>query len=306
MRAAVIDMGTNTFHLIIADLSGTEVTVIYKTNVPVKLGEGRINENIIIPEAFERGIAALQQFSEAIKALNVYIFKATATSAVRSAGNGQDFVQAAAERADIQIDVLSGDQEAEYIFTGVKATGIIQQTSLIMDIGGGSTEFILCNPQQLLWKKSYNIGAARLMQAYFKSDPISEQDRQAITGRLKSELGDLLEACAKHKPVCLIGSAGAFETFAGLLRKDLDISKVASAPIDLPAYEKLAAKIISSTHQEREIIEGLIPLRVDMIVIAALLTNYIIEQLGLKKLYLSTYDLKMGILYSLPDLKKRA
>ncbi len=197
MKVAVIDLGTNTFHLIIAHLTEGKVEVIYKTNVPVKLGEGRLNENIIIPEAFERGIRTLKDFKEEINRQGVDQIKATATSAVRSALNGEDFVKAAKKETGITIEVIDGEQEAAYIFKGVQATGIITEPSLIMDIGGGSTEFIICKPAEVLWKKSYNIGAARLMQAFFKSDPINEKDQSAIRTHLAAELADLQQACAE-------------------------------------------------------------------------------------------------------------
>jgi exopolyphosphatase/guanosine-5'-triphosphate,3'-diphosphate pyrophosphatase len=301
MIAAAIDLGTNTFHLIIAELSGDAVNVIYKTNLPVRLGEGRINENIIIPEAFERGLLALEGFAETIQEYKATVVKATATSAVRSASNGLDFVHAAKERAGIQIDVITGEQEAEYIFKGVQATGMIQGTSLIMDIGGGSTEFILCKPDQVLWKKSYNIGAARLMQAFFKSDPLSLTDKQAIIDHIADTLPDLLEICKVHKPETLIGSAGAFESFVAMLRhKDNEeIAKLSSAVLDMEAYHSLAGTLLKSTHEERVNMNGLIPLRVDMVVIAVLLVDYVLEKTGIETLSLSTYDLKMGILYSL-------
>ncbi|RZK66642.1 MAG: hypothetical protein EOO85_26565, partial [Pedobacter sp.] len=199
MIAAVMDLGTNTFHLIIAEVTGIsdatgfpnvadsansanstgkEPRILFKTNLPVKLGEGKINENLIIPEAFERGIKALQEFKKEIDKHGVGIVKAIATSALRSANNGQEFVAAAKEKAGIDISIIDGDQEAIYIYEGVKATGLIDSTSLIMDIGGGSTEFILCDAEGIVWKKSYNIGAARLQQAYFQSDPISREDQE--------------------------------------------------------------------------------------------------------------------------------
>lgn len=302
MRAAVIDLGTNTFHLIIADLSD-RINVVYKTNSPVKLGEGKINENIIIPEAFERGLQTLVSFAEEIKKQQVDVVRATATSAVRSAANGADFVAAAKLRSGIDIEIISGEEEAGLIFKGVQATGVIRETSLIMDIGGGSTEFILCNPHQVLWKKSYNIGAARLMQAYFKSDPISEGDRRRIIDHLEDTLGALKAACAVHKPLTLIGSAGAFETFAILLLKDVEVKDIASCVLPIKAYKKLAAELIASTHEQRAGRKGLIALRVDMIVLAAILTNYVIDEIGLEKLSLSTYDLKMGVLQSLLPVK---
>ena len=268
------------------------------TNEPAcQLGQGRINENMIIPEAFERGIQALKDFKSEIDAHQVTVVRATATSAVRSAVNGKDFVIAALRIAGIAIEIISGEDEAAYIFNGVKATGVINQQSLIMDIGGGSTEFIICNPDGPLWKKSYNIGAARLLQAYFHTDPISAEDQSAIQKHLDEELADLKIACQQYQPQVLIGSAGAFETFAAMLLKDADLKTLSSASLDIDEYLGLAEKLVASTHAERVSMPNLIPLRVDMIVIAALLTNYIISETGLKAMSLSTYALKMGVLY---------
>lgn len=299
MKAAVIDLGTNTFHLIIADLSDHKINILYKTNVPVRLGEGRINDNMIIPQAFERGINTLKDFKKEIDKYQIDVVKAVATSAIRSAANGSDFINGAEQDAGIMIQIATGDEEAAYIFNGVKATETIKGMTLIMDIGGGSTEFIICNEEALLWKKSYNIGAARLTQAYFKSDPISENDQTCIIDHLATELADLIAACAVYQPQHLIGSAGAFETFASMIYPEKDITSLKSTPIDLLKYHNLAQTLISSTHAEREIMPNLIRLRVDMIVIAVLITNYVISNCKIKYLSLSTYDLKMGVLHKL-------
>ncbi|MEQ7802335.1 exopolyphosphatase [Pedobacter sp. ASV1-7] len=300
MKAAVIDLGTNTFHLIIADLSSKDINILFKTNEPVRLGEGRINDSIIIPEAFERGINTLKNFRKEIdKHNNIDVVKAVATSAIRSAANGTDFINSAKQDAGIMISIATGDEEADYIFNGVKATGSIKGMTLIMDIGGGSTEFIICDEDTLFWKKSYNIGAARLMQAYFKSDPISNDDQTSINKHLDAELTDLIAACALYQPEHLIGSAGAFETFTAMIYPEKDIKNLKSAPIDLPKYQNLAQNLIFSTHAERDLMPNLIKLRVDMIVIAVLITNYVINNCKIKQLSLSTYDLKMGILYQL-------
>jgi exopolyphosphatase/guanosine-5'-triphosphate,3'-diphosphate pyrophosphatase len=305
MKAAVIDMGTNTFHLVIAELSIAGIEIIYKINLPVQLGQGRINDNIIVPEAFERGIKALEGFKEEINKQQAEVVFATATSAVRSADNGKDFVDAARDRAGIDIRVLTGEEEAAFIYNGVKATGLINERSLIMDIGGGSTEFILCDPAAgQLWKRSYNIGAARLMQAYFHSDPISSKDLNKIKGRLDEELPELIAACCEYQPRQLIGSAGAFETFAGMLSDGIDIKALSSAEIDFNAFHELSQRLINSSHAERESMPDLLPLRVDMIVLASILTNYVIAHSGVRKLSLSTYDLKMGILYQMWEDQK--
>jgi len=310
MKAAVIDLGTNTFHLIIAELASSPgasqdgsspqtpkpFNVLYKTNVPVRLGQGRINDNVIIPEAFERGLEALKAFRKEIDGHQVDKVRAIATSAIRSASNGKDFIAAATTETGIVIEVITGQQEAEYIYHGVKASGVIKETSLIMDIGGGSTEFIICSPEELLWKYSYDIGAARLMQAYFKSDPLSTADRSLILSKLNDSLEGLKSACMVYQPTSLIGSAGAFESFAAMIDPALQLEKTTAALLDLGKYHQLSALLLSSSHAERAKMEGLIPLRVDMIVMASLLTSFVTGFVQPKHLYLSTYDLKMGVL----------
>lgn len=299
MKLAVIDLGTNTFHLLIAEQCSDEPKVIFKTNSPVKLGEDITKNNIIIPSAFERGISCLREFRSIIDKYNVKVIKAVATSGVRSATNGIDFIEQAKVETDITIDIIDGDEEAQYIYEAVKWSGAIKGKSLIMDIGGGSTEFMLCDETHLIWKKSYNIGAARLMQTFFKSDPISLTDQKLLTDHLNNELKELVSVCQEFKPQTLIGSAGAFETYAEMINPALDLAKLTTIEIDYPSYQSLAKRLIESTHHERKHMQGLIFLRVDMIVMAGILTNYILTTIGLKEIILSTYDLKMGVLKSL-------
>lgn len=298
MKIAVIDLGTNTFHLLIADTGNTAPQIIYKTNEPVKLGEDITKDNLIIPTAFERGINCLQKFKAIIDQHKVDQVKAIATSGIRSAKNGQKFVDTVKNLIDIQIEVINGDQEAEYIYKGVKWSGAISNISLIMDIGGGSTEFILCDTERLIWKKSYNIGAARLMQLFFKSDPINDDDRATIQQHLNQQLQELISVCQQYQPQTLIGSAGAFETFAEMINQELNIRDTSQAEINYKAYQALSQAIIEASHVQRANMPRLIPLRVDMIVMACLLTNYVLDQLNIKHLKLSTYDLKMGVLQS--------
>jgi exopolyphosphatase/guanosine-5'-triphosphate,3'-diphosphate pyrophosphatase len=235
-----------------------------------------------------------------MQAHNTNITRAVATSAVRKAINGQEFVKEA-QLAGIEIEVITGEEEAALIFNGVQSLGIIERTSLIMDIGGGSTEFIICDNKGLIWKRSYDIGAARLMQAYFHSDPISNSDRNAIIDHLNKTLEDLKAACTRYKPEMLIGSAGAFESFAILLNNGDDIGDIAFKVLDLAAYKILANHLIASSHEERAEMKGLISLRVDMIVMAAILTNYVLNEVGLTSLSLSMYDLKMGVLHAIKE-----
>jgi len=299
MRLAAIDLGTNTFHLIIAEQNGSGLQVIYKTNQPVKLGENITHSNEIIPAAFERGITCLKEFKTIIDQYEVELIKGVATSGVRSAKNGQDFIAKVKASTDIDIHVIDGEEEAQYIYEGVRLSGAIHGRSLIMDIGGGSTEFILCDEESLVWKKSYNIGAARLMQLFFKSDPINSVDQQTLIAHLGEELKAMKIICKEYAPKTLIGSAGAFETYSEIIDHVTDIKAISTAKIDYRSYRNLAKLLINSNHDERANMKGLIPLRVDMIVMASILTNYILDELQIDTIQLSTYDLKIGVLQSL-------
>jgi exopolyphosphatase/guanosine-5'-triphosphate,3'-diphosphate pyrophosphatase len=301
MKLAVLDLGTNTFHLLIAEQNASELKVIVKINRPVKLGEAITKDNFIIPTAFKRGIDCLREFKEIINQHEVEVIKAVATSGVRSANNGADFIEKAKIETDIEIEVIDGDEEAQYIYEAVKWSGAIQGKSLIMDIGGGSTEFMLCDAEELIWKKSYNIGAARLMQAFFKSDPINQSDQKSLIHHLNNELKALKIICTEFSPSTLIGSAGAFETYAEMISPSLDLTLASTADLSYDSFRSLAKKLIRSSHAEREKMAGLIPLRVDMIVMASILTNYLLDEINLKEIRLSTYDLKMGVLLSLKN-----
>lgn len=299
MKIAAIDLGTNTFHLIIAEQSGSEMNIIYKTNKPIKLGEDITKENKIIPAAFERGIDCLKEFKATLDEYEVTKIRAVATSGVRSASNGQYFIDTVKKETEILIDIIDGNEEANLIYEGVKSSGAIKGKSLIMDIGGGSTEFIFCDENGYYWKKSFDIGAARLMQKFFKSDPISSEDQEQIKNHLRENLAELIEFGKTFGASTLIGSAGAFETYSAMLNPEVNINQISKALIDINAYHQLSKELINATHQERSEMPNLIPLRVDMIVMASMITDYVLKELDLKAITLSTYDLKMGVLQGL-------
>lgn len=299
MKIAAIDLGTNTFHLIIAEQAESEMKIIYKTNKPIKLGEDITKENKIIPTAFERGINCLKEFKATLDQYGVTKIRAVATSGVRSASNGKDFIDTVKEETGILIDIIDGEEEANLIYEGVKYSGAIQGKSLIMDIGGGSTEFIFCDNKGFYWKKSFDIGAARLMQKFFKSDPISLEDQEQIKIHLKENLAELIEFGKDFGATTLIGSAGAFETYAEVIDPAINIHEIPNSLIDIDAYHQLSKKLIGSSHQERSEMPNLIPLRVDMIVMASMITDYVLAELNLEAITLSTYDLKMGVLQKL-------
>lgn len=299
-RLAILDLGTNTFHLLIADISnGKVLSVVFQETSAVKLGEGGLAKGKINQSAFNRGIAAIKNFKAKIDNYEPDLIRAVATSAIRSASNGQEFIQKVRLETSIDPEIINGDQEAELIYQGVREAVQMTDNSLIIDIGGGSVEFIICNSEQIFWKRSYPIGAARMMEQFHHSDPISETDSQAFFQHLDDTLTDLKQELAFYKPSSLIGSAGAFETFAALADPPFFGSfEQAGYSFNLEEFQSIANSIHRSSHNERVQMTAIIPVRVDMIVVATLLTRYILEISAAKIFKLSAYSLKEGLLFN--------
>lgn len=301
MITAVIDVGTNTFNLLIKDEAGR---VIFNDKIPVKLGKGGIHENKIAPDAFERGISALQRYRDICKVKGVDRVFAFATSAVRSATNGAEFVTAAAENCGIQINVIDGDREALFIYEGVaQAIKMEDSPALIVDIGGGSTEMVIANKSGVLWEASYPLGVSRLLENFKPEDPLSKEDISALENYFATTLRDALKQVAKHKPVRMIGSSGSFETLHDMcaLRFNQPVVQPdqASSRIYLHHLNIITEQLLESALTERLVMPGMLAMRADTLQISALQIKFILEQTGIKELLLSLYALKEGVIASL-------
>jgi exopolyphosphatase / guanosine-5'-triphosphate,3'-diphosphate pyrophosphatase len=302
MIIAIIDLGTNTFNLLIADINpdGTYKN-LFKTKIPTRLGEGTINKNLISKEAFKRGIAALRTKKDMIskfRAIRTYAF---ATSAIRSCRNGKLFIKAAQEEAGINVQVISGIKEAELVYYGVrKALTIGPEPALIMDIGGGSNEYVIATDREILWKGSFDIGVARLLLKFNPSDPITEEQVKEIENYLDDTLKRLYEAMTEHKVTELIGAAGSFETFVALIANQLyDINSIKGKTeyeVNLADFDLIHNQLLNSTKTDRLSMKGMVQMRVDMIVIASIMVKHLLNKFDLKKMRYSAYALKEGIL----------
>lgn len=305
MRIAVIDLGTNTFNLLIVEKNGDfTYKKLESARIPVKLGEGSINKGYISDEPFNRGINALKEYRKIIDKNDVKKVLALATSAIRSASNGAEFVAKAKELTGIDIDVIDGLREAELIYFGNRAAvKMDNRNSLIMDIGGGSTEFIIGNSTEIIWKESYLLGAARLLEYIEPSDPITEAEIKSLYGHFDKSLGTLKQAIHEHGVYELVGSSGAFDSIVEMMAGEYQTASISENKteylIDLDKYFPLSEKIIRMSYQERLKVKGLIEMRVDMITISCLFVNYIIREFNLKQLRVSTYSLKEGVIFSI-------
>lgn len=308
-RVALIDMGTNTFHLLITEIrDGNEPNDLVKIKEAVKLGEGGISHGQIAPAAYARALKTLHHFKSLLDQHQVQEVKAMATSAVRNAANGPDLIRDIAAQTGIAVETINGDQEAELIYYGVKsALEIGYEKSLILDIGGGSVEFIICDDHQIFWKQSFEIGAQRLLDKFFITDPLEEHAIEALKLYLQEQLTPLAEAVERCKPTVLIGSSGTFDTLCDIdsKRKGLDREQDCCPEADLVLgdFYEIYADILRKNRPERLAIPGMLEMRVDMIVMAIILIDFVLENYAINKIRVSAYALKEGMLYRMlhPD-----
>lgn len=308
---AVIDLGTNTFHLLIVELNErNEFIIREKFREPVRLGEGGINSGEIAPKAYARGIQAiinLKKLIDSRKADKVFAF---ATSAIRGAANAQAFIQEAKEKTGIEIRVINGNEEAALIFQGVRNAVQLPpgEAVLMVDIGGGSVEFIVSRDNQVRLLRSLNLGAARMLEKIKPSDPITPDEIEACRQFILNEARGLIQELREFNISLMVGSSGTFDTLATMIAyqsKDIhSIEHMNGYRFDPVQFEAIYKKLISLNKTERSVLPGMDASRVDLIVLGSVLVELLIRELGLRTIALSSYALKEGILYDYIEVRK--
>lgn len=299
---AILDFGTNTFNLLIAEKSGDSFKTLYTGKQAVKLGKGGINKHKITGDAMERGFSAISAHMETIRKFNVADIHAYATSAFRNAENGRAFAELINKKFGFSTRIIDGDEEARLIYEGIlTSVDPGDENALILDIGGGSNEFIICNRNALLWKHSFELGMARIIEKFKISDPIQATEIKELETYFRSELKLLSGKVKQYKPKILIGASGSFDTIASIAkyRYDLPASHESFLHIDLAHFADIHNTLIHSTAEERLLMPGMEPVRVEMIVPASIFINFVLIRYGLQTFIQSGFALKEGVMSEL-------
>lgn len=301
-------MGTNTFHLLLAEAEGGTYHITYRDRLAVKIGKGGINKGYITEEGMSRALLAMQSFKNTMDRHGVSKVYAYGTSALRNAKNSEEIVTRIKALTNIDVHVISGDLEAEYIYRGVKAAlGLENERSLVIDIGGGSVEFIIGDNNRIFWKESFEIGAQRLLELFQKNDPITQEEIIALDQHFEAKLESLFHALKKYPTAVMVGSSGTFDTLSDIFCVQHDIHKSVEeieTPLSIAGFFEIYQELIIKNREERLAIPGMIEMRVDMIVVACCLIRYILEHHAFNRIRVSTYSLKEGVLASLIDQSK--
>ena len=301
-RLALIDMGTNTFPRLIVELRpGEKPHELLRTKAGVRLGEGGISRGEIAPAPYARALHTLAGFREEMELHGVTQTRATATSAMRVARNGPDLVRDIAEQFGIAVEIIGGEREAELIWKGIRqAVPLGEKPQLLMDIGGGSVEFILANDREIFWKQSFEIGAQRLLDQFF-ADP-SGIVPAATVAALQTYFGTVLEpltaALGAWPPAGLVGASGSFDSLADMQHGHI------RPEAELPPYTELAlssfrhsyAQLLSLNHAQRAALPGILPMRANMLVVASVLIDWVLGVSGIETIRASAFALKEGLL----------
>lgn len=293
-KIAVIDLGSNTFHLLIANvLSGCKFKPIYRKREYVFLSEKGVL--CIGQAAYKRGIDCIQAFKKTLDNLGVSHVEVLGTATLRKASNGLQFVKEIKHKTGLTIKIIDGYKEAQLIAKGVVASqpGAMGQ-SLIMDIGGGSVEFILLQDGIPSWFQSFEIGLSILYRSFHQSEPISHGSQVSLNNFLTKELNPLLTILSDHKIDQFIGASGSFDVIKSIAKH----SKLNDhcTKIKISDYQEITNGIIGCTYQERLELNYLPDQRAQHIVVALLLINFVLSKLPTSQIIVSDFAMKEGML----------
>jgi exopolyphosphatase/guanosine-5'-triphosphate,3'-diphosphate pyrophosphatase len=307
MKIGIIDLGTNTFNLLIAEKTGqTTFRILHSSKIAVKLAKGGFDKKELKTDAITRGVNAIEKFIQTAGQYHTDRISAYATAAIRNAKNAGQFIKAIQDKFGIEVTIIEGDREAELIYFGVRNAVDIRSRVLIVDIGGGSCEFVIADRDQIYWKKSYQMGVAYLLDKFRPSDPLSIEEIEIITNFFEEKLVEALVETKRHNVETMIGASGAFESFAAMIRGDAKFeSETGTEPeaynINLMEFEDLSWRLVSSTLKERKKMKGLETMRIEFIVLAALLVKFLLEKTRIQTLIQSNFSLKEGLMQELME-----
>ena len=301
-RSAFIDVGTNTVLCLIADVRDTgRFRVLDDLAEIARLGQGVDQTGMISPAGEERAMAILARYRERCDDLGVEEITAVGTSALRDAKNSDQVRAHIRDALGIDIRVISGAEEAEYSFLAVRrGLSHLADELVVIDIGGGSTEFILGNKNGVSRALSIDVGSVRLTERYLHSDPVCAEEVTAMGTAIEAHLAVIRsEIIAQASSPTLVGIAGTFTTLAAIEKKlaRYSASQVHGSVLNLPEVKRQVAMLQSRTIAERKQIAGLEPKRADVIFAGAYLIEKIMGLFGASQVVVSDQGVRYGLLH---------
>ncbi|WP_326594404.1 Ppx/GppA phosphatase family protein [Streptomyces brevispora] len=310
-RVAAIDCGTNSIRLLVADadpVTGELVELDRRMEI-VRLGQGVDRTGRLAPEALERTFAACRQYAAVIKEHGAQKVRFVATSASRDAENRDDFVRGVLDILGVEPEVISGDQEAAFSFDGatkeLAGRDDLAKPYLVVDIGGGSTEFVL-GDDRVRAARSVDIGCVRMTERHLVRDgAVVDPPTPAAVAGLRADVAAALDLAGQSVPLTgvgtLVGLAGTVTTVAAIALglHEYDSAAIHHSRVSLEQVREITGRLLASTHAERAAIGSMHPGRVDVIASGALILLAVMERTGAHEVVVSEHDILDGIGWSI-------
>ena len=303
IRRAVIDVGTNSIKLLVADVRGREVTPIHEESKQTRLGKGFYETHQLQPESIAHTVAAVWEFAETAREKAAQSIRIIATSAARDAQNPRDLTDAIERASGLKTEIISGAREAEWAFQGVATDGeLAKQPLLLLDVGGGSTEFIVGQGTKKHFAHSFPLGTVRLLEKFPHSDPPTRAEftdcRDWLKKFLHHEVRPQIEPALKNETgeIQLIGTGGTTSILARMDKKleRFDREKIERAALSFETVIAHRKNLWKLPLAERKEVPGLPKNRADVILTGVLIFEAVMEEFGFKQLRVSTRGLRFA------------
>jgi exopolyphosphatase / guanosine-5'-triphosphate,3'-diphosphate pyrophosphatase len=302
-RVAALDCGTNSLRLLVADVDGSSLTDVTRRMEIVRLGQGVDSSGRLSDEALARTFAVLDDYAAAIAQSGAERVRMVATSATRDASNRNDFVAGVVDRLGVEPEVISGDDEAALSFDGATRElrgGQLDSPFLVVDIGGGSTEFVLGDDDGARSARSVDIGCVRLTERHLHDDPPTGPQVAAAVVDVEDATATVRETVPVGEARTLIGLAGSVTTVTALALglPEYDPNRIHHAVVTAHQVKEVTRLLLAATHDERAVLPVMHPGRVDVIGAGALVLETIMQRCGFDQVVASEHDILDGIAFS--------
>lgn len=300
MKIGTIDIGTNSMRLLIADYKENKIENRKKYVNTTRIGQGVDKEGYITKESMDRNLEALKKFADKCKEEKCKYIYCMGTSALRDSKNGQEFVDKAKELTNIDVKIICGEEESNLGFMGVleDTDGDKKEDILVIDIGGGSTEFIVGNEDGINFCKSENIGALRMTEKFVTTDPISNEDFNSMEKFIEETISSTIDKLNTMNISKLVGIGGTITSLSAI-NQQLEVysmEKIHNSVVTKKDLEKILQNLKVMTLNDKKTLKGLQPKRADIITAGVKILDIIMEKLEFDKIIVSEYDNLEGLM----------
>ena len=298
MKIGTIDIGTNSMRLLIADYNNGKIENRKKYVNTTRIGQGVDKEGYISEEALQRNINALEEFANICKVEECQAIYCMGTSALRDSKNGNIFVDRAKQKTNINVEIISGNEESNLGFMGVLEGLDTDEQILVIDIGGGSTEFIVGDIEGIKFAKSENVGALRMTEKFLAKDPIDTNEFSSMSKFIYGEIKDTIDYIKSKQIKKLVGIGGTITSLSAM-NQELEVysmEKIHNSEVSIKNIKDILQNLKQMTLNDKKTLKGLQPKRADIITAGVEILNIIMENLEIEKIIVSEYDNLEGLM----------